>query len=94
MLTRVMNDRRLASGGLLSATADGFPVAGRRSIELRPHEPGQAKRTATVALRYGEVEICRPENEDRSLPASVRCGWSRCVRSIRRRVSSRCIGGC
>jgi hypothetical protein len=72
MLTRVMNDRRLASGGLLSATADGFPVAGRRSIELRPHEPGQAKRTATVALRYGEVEICRPENEDRSLPASVR----------------------
>jgi hypothetical protein len=72
MLTRVMNDRLLASGAMLSAAADGFPLAGRRTIELRPHEPGQAKRTAKVALRYGEVEICRPRNEDRSLPKSVR----------------------
>ena len=72
MLTRVMNDRLLATGGLLSAAADDFPVAGQRSIELRPHEPGQAKRTAHVQLRYGEVEIVRPKQEDRSLPKSVR----------------------
>jgi hypothetical protein len=72
MLTRLMTDRRLAGGGMLSAAADGFPVAGRRSIELRPHERGQAKRTAAVEIRYGEVEICRPRNEDRSLPVTVR----------------------
>jgi hypothetical protein len=72
MLTRLMTDRRLASGGLLSAAADGFPVAGRRSIELRPDQPGQARRTAMVEMRYGEVAICRPRNEDRSLPKTVR----------------------
>jgi hypothetical protein len=72
MLTRLMTDRRLAGGGMLSAAADGFPVAGRRSIELRPHQPGQAKRTAVVEMRHGEVAICRPRNEDRSLPKTVR----------------------
>jgi hypothetical protein len=72
MLTRLMTDRRLASGGMLSAAADGFPVAGRQTIELRPHEPGQATRAAVVELRCGEVEICRPQNEDRSLPETVR----------------------
>jgi hypothetical protein len=72
MLTRLMTDRRLASGGMLSAAADGFPVIGRRTIELRPHEPGQATRAAVVELRCGEVEICRPQNEDRSLPETVR----------------------
>ncbi|MGA7808484.1 IS4 family transposase, partial [Bradyrhizobium sp.] len=72
MLTRLMTDRRLASGGMLSAAADGFPVADRRTIELRPHEPGQVKRAAVVEMRYGAVEICRPQNEDRSLPKTVR----------------------
>jgi|SRR6202789_591791 len=72
MLTRLMTDRRLASGGMLSAAAAGFPVAGRRTIELRAHEPGQARRTTVVEMRYGEVEICRPQNEDRWLPETVR----------------------
>lgn len=72
MLTRLMTDRRLAGGGMLSAAADGFPAAGRRTIELRPHEPGRAKRAAVVEMRYGAVEICRPRNEDRSLPETVR----------------------
>ncbi len=72
MLTRAMKDRRLATGGMLFAAADGFRAAGKRSIELRPHEAGQRKRTAAVELRYGDVEICRPQHEDRSLPATVR----------------------
>jgi hypothetical protein len=71
MLTRVMKDRRLATGGLLFAAADGMPVGGQRTIELRPHEAGKAKRTAVVSVHYGEVTIGRPEHEDRSLPASV-----------------------
>lgn len=72
MLTRAMKDRRLATGGTLFAAADDFPAAGQRTIELRPHEPGQAKRTAVVEVRYGDAEIFRPQQEDRSLPATVR----------------------
>jgi hypothetical protein len=72
MLTRAMQDRRLATGGMLFAAADAFPAAGKRSIDLRPHEPGQARRKAVVEVRCGGVELCRPQQEDRSLPRTVR----------------------
>jgi hypothetical protein len=73
MLTRTMKDRRLVRGGMLFAAAAGFPVAGQRKVALPARDPGKPKRTATVAVRYGEVEICRPEQEpDRSLPKTVR----------------------
>lgn len=72
MLTRLMTDRRLAGGGMVSTAAASFPVAGRRRIELRAHQPGQAKRAAVVEMRHGEVEICRPRDEDRRLPKTVR----------------------
>jgi hypothetical protein len=73
LLGRAMSDRLLAGGGLLFATAAGFPVAGQRRIELRSHEPAHPKRTALVELRYGAVEICRPRDEyDHSLPPTVR----------------------
>jgi hypothetical protein len=71
ILTRVMRDRRLATGGKLSAAARGFPATGRRTIELRPHELGQAKRGAVLEMRHGAAEICRPQNENRRLPESV-----------------------
>ena len=46
-------------------------MVGRRKIELRSHEPAHPKRTA-VELRYGAVEICRPQDErDHSLPPAV-----------------------
>jgi hypothetical protein len=49
------------------------PVAGRRGIELPARDPGRPKRTARVELRYGEVQILRPQQEaDHSLPRSVR----------------------
>jgi len=72
MLTRTMNGRRLAAGGMLFAAADGLPPAGRRGIELRPHEPGHAKRRAVGEARYGDVAICRPQQEERALPGTVR----------------------
>ena len=73
MLSRAMSDRSLANGGTLFTAAAQFPVAGRRTIELRAHDAAHPKRTAVVELRYGEVEICRPRGEhDRGLPPSVR----------------------
>jgi hypothetical protein len=73
MLTRTMQDRRLAAGGMLFAAAAEFPVTGKRKVELPARDPGKPKRTAVVELRYGEVEICRPRQEqDRSLPKTVR----------------------
>ena len=73
LLTRAMSDRLLADGGTLFAAPAQFAVSGRRTIELPAHQPARAKRTATVELRYGEVEICRPRDErDHSLPATVR----------------------
>jgi hypothetical protein len=73
LLSRAAQDRSLAGGGMLFAAAAKCAVAGRGRIELPAREPGQAKRTAEVELRYGEVEVCRPLHErDRSLPATIR----------------------
>ena len=73
LLSRVAQDRSLARGGSLFAASAHFAVAGRRQIALPAREPGQAKRTAEVELRYGEVEVCRPLHErDRSLPQTLR----------------------
>jgi hypothetical protein len=96
MLGRAMSDRALAGGGTLITAAAQFRVAGRRTIELRAHDPAHPKRTAVVELRYGEVEICRPRDElDRSLCHQLcGCGWLTCGRSIRLREWSRCTGGC
>ena len=72
VLTRAMNDRRLAGGGLLFATMATFPVVGQRTIELPAREPGRAARTAKLELRFGTVEIARPSSEwDRSLAKTV-----------------------
>ena len=73
LLGRAMSDRALAGGVTLFTAAAQFPVAGRRTIELRAHDPAHPKRTAVVELRHGEVNICRPRDGlDRSLPPTVR----------------------
>jgi hypothetical protein len=73
LLTRAMSDRKLAGGGALFSTAAQLPIAGQRTIELPARQPGRARRSAALELRFGEVEICRPRNElDRSLPKTVR----------------------
>lgn len=73
VLSRVMKDRCLVGGGKLFAAAAGFAASGQRTLHLPGQAPGEAAREARVELRFGEVEICRPQDErDRSLPASVR----------------------
>lgn len=73
LLSRAMVDRRLAGGGTLFNAAESFSVAGTREIELPARQPDRAARTATVEIRFGEVEICRPRDErDRDLPKTVR----------------------
>ena len=48
-------------------------MAGRRTIKLPARQPDRATRTATMEVRFGEVEICRPRDElDHSLPKTVR----------------------
>jgi hypothetical protein len=72
LLTRAMNDRRLAGSDLLFATMAGLPMVGQRTIDLPAREPGRAARTAKLELRFGTVEIMRPNGEwDRSLARTV-----------------------
>jgi hypothetical protein len=60
VLARAAQDRALVGGGLLFATLSGFAEAARFTIEL-PARPGQrTARTATLALRFGEVVLQRP----------------------------------
>ena len=84
LLSRAQGDRRLADpprgGGpeaakprTLFSAAEGFALAGTRKIDLPARQPDRPKRTATVEMRFGEVEICRPRDErDRSLAKTVR----------------------
>jgi hypothetical protein len=73
LLTRASADRKLAGGGTLFGAAAGFPLAATQRIELPARIPGQAARAAEAAVRFGEVELCRPVHEyDRSLPMTVR----------------------
>lgn len=72
LLSRAMNDRRLAGGGLLFEAMAGFAVVGHRTIDLPARGPGQSGRTAKLELRFGTVEVLRPQGEwDRSLARTV-----------------------
>ena len=71
LITRLMGDRRLATGGKLHAFGAALPVAGNRQLELRA-QPGRSARTAGLALRFGTVALRRPRNTpERDLPPSV-----------------------
>ena len=72
LLTRVMQDRRLANGAGLYATGANFQEADTRTIVLPrrgPHEPG---RTVCLTLRFGTVVLKRPRGSARDLPPCVR----------------------
>lgn len=73
LLIRARKDRCLKGGGMMYAAADGFASGGQRTIELPAREPAQARRQTVVELRFGEIEICRPQDEhDPALPRTLR----------------------
>ncbi len=71
LLTRVMHDRAVAGGGLLSSAAAILPFAGERTVEL-PATHERAARKATLSLRFCEVDVLRPDGPDaKDLPKSA-----------------------
>ena len=71
LLVRCAQNRRLSEGGLLFERLAGFAEACRVSLEL-PARPGQAARTATLAVRFGQVSLCKPAHgADRRDPAQI-----------------------
>jgi hypothetical protein len=72
LLTRVMQDRRLADSGSLYAAGASFPIAGTAAIELRGRGPKEPSRKAHLTLRFGPVVLKRPQGSDSSLPKSVK----------------------
>lgn len=59
-LTRAAQDRRLADGTSLFSKADAWEEAGRMTVEL-PAAPGRAARKAELSVKFGKVEILRPQ---------------------------------
>ncbi len=59
LLTRAAQNRCLATGSYLFEELRKKPAATRYEIGV-PHKGNRKARQATVALRYGTVELCRP----------------------------------
>src|SRR5205814_2208638 len=59
LLVRAAQDRNLAEGARLLAHADGLCEQHRYTIEV-PEKGGSKRRTATVAVGFGRVQIARP----------------------------------
>jgi Transposase DDE domain len=72
LLVRAGQDRALAGGGRLFAAADALAGAGRMSVDL-PATPGRKARKAMLGLRFGRVQIKRPEDRGQggALPGAV-----------------------
>jgi hypothetical protein len=71
LLTRAMHDRSVAGGGTLSSAAAGFAFAGTRTVELSANAK-RIKRDALLNLRFGRVEISRPQRRGTTaLPESI-----------------------
>ena len=60
-LVRAAQDRRLADGTALFSKADTWDEAGRMTVEL-PAAPGRRARKAELSVKFGEVEIKRPQH--------------------------------
>jgi len=70
LLTRVMHDRRLVGGDLLSTAK--LKTGSEAEVELRARE-GRPKRKAKLAVRFGPVAIRRPAHGSvKGLPGSVK----------------------
>jgi hypothetical protein len=67
-----MHERCLVDGSNLSAAGAAFATADTQSVELPARAPNRPARTAMLNLRFGKIELRRPENPVyRDLPKSV-----------------------
>jgi hypothetical protein len=72
LITRSMHDRRLVNGNSLYAAAERFAFTTTRHVALPVREGKRQARLAKLTLRFGKVELARPQNtRDRNLPQSV-----------------------
>ena len=70
LLSRAAQDRCLEGGGRLFGAVASWPEQDRYAIAL-PQRGARPARSATVALRFGELTLKRPARAARSLAASV-----------------------
>jgi Transposase DDE domain len=71
LLTRVMHDRAVVGDGTLSRAAAKFPFVATRSVDLLA-TPKRTARQAVLSLRFGPVEVLRPNGPDaKGLPRTV-----------------------
>jgi len=71
LITRAGRERKLAGGERLFAAAADWSEADRIGLDLPPRKDRPARR-ATLALKYGTVQICRPQHcSTPGLPRSV-----------------------
>jgi Transposase DDE domain len=72
LLSRASQDRVLCDAGRLFETMDAWPEATRYEVDL-PSRPGKRRaRRAVLAVRFGEVEIRRPQTCSDRTARSVR----------------------
>jgi hypothetical protein len=72
LITRCKQDRRLVNGASLYAAAERFAFTTTRIVMLPAREGKRRARLATLTVRFGKVELARPQNtRDRDLPKSV-----------------------
>jgi hypothetical protein len=63
LLTRVMHDRAVVGGGTLSDVMAKLPFESTRKLDLLATHK-RAARSTKVSLRFGKVEVCRPDGPD------------------------------
>jgi len=71
VIARSMHDRKLADGKGLYAASDALQVVDRRAIQL-PARASRPARLAHLELRFGTIELARPQSKFlRHLPKSL-----------------------
>jgi Transposase DDE domain len=71
VITRSMHDRKLADGAGLYAASDAIAAAERRDVQL-PARAQRPARSARLELRFGAIELARPQTKSLNhLPTSL-----------------------
>jgi hypothetical protein len=72
LITRSMQDRRLANGESLYRAAERFAFTSTRKVALPARDGKRKAHLATLSVRFGKVELARPRSTlDRTLSKSV-----------------------